>query len=351
MGKRVSVTLTEEEDRTLRDLHTTTMVPQRVKDRADAVRLVAQGWHVNKIAPYLNWSIKAVRAAIQRWNQQGLRGLWDQPRSGRPATLTQEDIVCVEQWLREDERTYNAKQLAKRLKEERNVDITADHLREVLKARGICWKRTRHSHKQRQDPELKQLKQEQLDILKEMNANGEIDLYYADESGCDPWSDPSYSYFFKGEQKRQEQTPKRGKRVNIIGFFQSLVTFFYTMVVGGVNSETFIQVMNEQAKQAEKVLENEGKIRVIGIDNASFHTSKAVRACWERWRLQGLFVFFFPPYCSEMNRIETEWLHLKRDELAGRMFNDEKELAVAIAEGFEARAEKNGHTIEVFCLA
>lgn len=349
-GKRVSVTLTEE-DRTLRELHAATTVPQRVKDRSDAVRLVAQGWYVNQIAQYLDWSMKAVRAAIQRWTQRGLGGLWDQSRSGRPPTLTEEDLVCVEKWLREDARTYNAKQLVTRLKEEKNIDITADHLRQVLKARGIRWKRTRQSHKQRQDPELKQLKQEQLDILKEMNANGEIDLYYADESGCHPWSDPSYSYFFEGEQKRQEQTPKRGKRVNIIGFFQPLVTFFYTMVVGRVNSATFIEVMNEQAKQAEKVLEKEGKIRVIGIDNASFHTSKAVRACWERWRSQGLFIFFFPPYCSEMNRIELEWLHLKRDELAGQMFNDEKELAVAITEGLDARAEKNGHTTELFCLA
>ena len=142
-GKRVSVTLTEEEDRTLRELRTATTVPQRVKDRADVVRLVAQGWPAKQVAQYLDWSIKAVRAAIQRWNQRGLGGLWDQSRSGRPPTLTEEDLACVEQWLREDERTYNAKQLVNRLKDERNVEITADNLRQVLKARGIHWKRTR----------------------------------------------------------------------------------------------------------------------------------------------------------------------------------------------------------------
>ncbi|AUB44390.1 Transposase (plasmid) [Nostoc flagelliforme CCNUN1] len=30
-----------------------------------------------------------------------------------------------------------------------------------------------------------------------------------------------------------------------------------------------------------------------------------------------------PKYCSEMNPIELEWQHLKKDELAGRMFDDE----------------------------
>jgi putative transposase len=36
-----------------------------------------------------------------------------------------------------------------------------------------------------------------------------------------------------------------------------------------------------------------------------------------------------------MNRIEDEWLHLKRDESAVRVFEDEYELAIAIIESIE----------------
>ncbi|MHC5600073.1 MAG: transposase [Nostoc sp.] len=35
----------------------------------------------------------------------------------------------------------------------------------------------------------------------------------------------------------------------------------------------------------------------------------------------GLYIFFLPPYCSEMNPIELEWQHLKKDELCGQIFN------------------------------
>jgi putative transposase len=34
---------------------------------------------------------------------------------------------------------------------------------------------------------------------------------------------------------------------------------------------------------------------------------------------KGLALFQLPPYCSEMNPIELEWQHLKRDELSGRI--------------------------------
>jgi putative transposase len=36
-----------------------------------------------------------------------------------------------------------------------------------------------------------------------------------------------------------------------------------------------------------------------------------------------MYIFFLPKYCSEMNPIELEWQHLKKDELAAKTFEDE----------------------------
>jgi len=55
MGARCRIFLIAEEDRTLLELRAATTVPQRVKDRADVLRLNAQGWYVEKIAAYLHW--------------------------------------------------------------------------------------------------------------------------------------------------------------------------------------------------------------------------------------------------------------------------------------------------------
>ena len=39
-----------------------------------------------------------------------------------------------------------------------------------------------------------------------------------------------------------------------------------------------------------------------------------------------------------MNPIELEWQHITKNELAGKMFEDELELAYAVIHGVEVRA-------------
>jgi hypothetical protein len=49
-----------------------------------------------------------------------------------------------------------------------------------------------------------------------------------------------------------------------------------------------------------------------------------------------------------MHRIEDQWLHRKRDELAGRVFEDEFALAMAIVAGMECRALQGQYGLERF---
>jgi len=81
-------------------------------------------------------------------------------------------------------------------------------------------------------------------------ATGEIDLKYLDESGFCMWSD---SYTITGEQKCLEQTKRRGRRLSIIGLLQPLISFVYGLVIGGVNRKSYIQIMEVEAQEAEKL--------------------------------------------------------------------------------------------------
>lgn len=51
---------------------------------------------------------------------------------------------------------------------------------------------------------------------------------------------------------------------------------------------------------------------------------------------------------GQVRRILKKWLHLKRDELASRVFEDEYDLAMAIIAGIEARAEQGQYQVECF---
>ena len=204
------------------------------------------------------------------------------------------------------------------------------------------------SHRDKQDPKRRAIKQADLDMLELAAAVGEIDLFYLDESGFSLWSPASYSYFFRGQQKRLEQTPRRGRRLSILGLLQPLVSFVYGLAIGSFTSSSYIKMMDEQAHLAALEFAKTGRIRVIVQDNGSIHTSQRVQQQWSQWEAQGLYLFFLPAYCSEMNRIESEWHQLKTHELAGQMFEDELDLAYAVMDGVEARSRVEGRTRQRF---
>ncbi len=179
-------------------------------------------------------------------------------------------------------------------------------------------------------------------------AVGEIDLLYLDESGFSLWMPVEYSYFFQGEQKRMEQTSRRGKRISILGLLQPLVSFIYGLVVGSFDGDRYIKMMDEQAHQAKQAFELMGRLRVIVQDNGPVHTCNQVKAKWAEWEACGLYVFFLPKYCSELNPIETEWHQLKTHELRGQMFEHELDLAYAVMDAIDARTQAAGYQAERF---
>jgi putative transposase len=79
--------------------------------------------------------------------------------------------------------------------------------------------------------------------------------------------------------------------------------------------------------------ERSKRIRVIVQYNDPIHRCHEVQKLWSKWENQDPYILFLPKYCSEMNSIELEWQHLKKDELAGQMFEDELELAYAVING------------------
>ena len=179
-------------------------------------------------------------------------------------------------------------------------------------------------------------------------AEGYIDLKYLDESGCCLWSPVSYSYSRIGEQKRLEQTERRGRRISILGLWQPDKSFEYALACGSFKSPSYITVMDWVAAKAAVTLAQTGRLTVIVQDNGSSHTSHLTQQQWPRWQEQGLLLFFLPEYCSQMNRIEEQWHQLKTHAIAGRMFEDEYDLAVAVMDGLETRSVKGKYSLERF---
>ena len=171
-------------------------------------------------------------------------------------------------------------------------------------------------------------------------------MLYLDESGCCLESPLSYGYGQIGQQKSIPQNKNRGRRINIMGVWEENRNFEYALKVGTYKAKNYVRFMNSQAERAMKRLFETGKYTVIIQDNASIHRANVAKEQVDIWSKQGLIIFSLPPYSPEMNRIEDQWLHLKRQELAGRVFDDEYDLSLAIIQGVSNRGKQGNFSVE-----
>src|SRR5216684_537969 len=84
--------LTREEHKTLEQLLHARKVPAGKLKRAQVIWLANQGLRTPDIAERLQVSERMVRNRIHRFNEQGLQGLEEAPRSGRPVTYQPEVV-------------------------------------------------------------------------------------------------------------------------------------------------------------------------------------------------------------------------------------------------------------------
>jgi len=148
MPAPLRILLTSEEDRTLSELREAQKLPQRIRDRAHMLRLNALGWNVPEIAEIFECHQHTVRATLRRWEERGLGGLWESPGRGAKPKWQEEDLKYLTDCLESDQRTYNSQQLAEKLLKEREVDLSGDRIRRLLKKKIIAGNERERARKE-----------------------------------------------------------------------------------------------------------------------------------------------------------------------------------------------------------
>jgi transposase len=148
MPAPLTVNLSEEEDQQLLNLQQHPETPSRVRYRAEIIRLNAYGWSVSRITEYKKLSSHTVRKSLHDWSNYGLEGLWEAGGRGRKKSWQQEDIEYLEACIEQEQRTYNSRQLAEKLKQDRGVELSPDRIRKLLKKRGGDGKEPDINHHQ-----------------------------------------------------------------------------------------------------------------------------------------------------------------------------------------------------------
>jgi transposase len=155
--------LTSEEHKQIAKLAYSRTEAARLVERAQIIWLASQGWWVPEIAAEVRVSQETVRKWVKRYNEHGLEGLQDQPRSGRPVTYTPEQVAEViaasltnPQDLGLPFGSWTLDRLATYLNEQKGILIKRSRIDEILIDEGLRWRTQETWFGERVDPDFAQ---------------------------------------------------------------------------------------------------------------------------------------------------------------------------------------------------
>ena len=176
-------------------------------------------------------------------------------------------------------------------------------------------------------------------LWRELTEAGLCDLWYLDGSGFAPTLPTGYTWARRGTRARVWDEPPQRRRLNVLGALapagerRGLV---WTSPAGKVDSAVLLDFVWREVAQLpappDELPAGYRRARpcVVVLDNASAHTSKAVKAAIPALEAAGVTLSYLPPYSPELNRIEEVWRHVKYEELPQRSYRTLDDLRAAV---------------------
>ncbi len=287
----------------------------RVALRAQMVLLCDRGYRVPQIAQIHDCGEDVVRLWLHRYAEEGISGLADEPRSGRPP----KDRLAVEivdtQASQSPECSGHARSfwtvatLTAFLCSRFRLALSRASVRRYLKAKGWRWARPRLAPARKVDPE-KAAKLAALAAAAQAVAAGQGHLLYLDE--CDLHLLPTIRAMWMKGPRLRIPTPGTNAKQAFFGALEAVSGRWHWVDHQRKLAVHFVAFLEQLAREYPT-----GTL-YLALDNAPTHTAKVV----QRWfaahpRVHALWL---PKYAGhEANPAERIWGLLKTDVAANRL--------------------------------
>ncbi len=144
-----------------------------VRQRAIGLRLLHEGKAPKEVAEFLSVSPPTVYDWHHRWQDQGLEGLANRPKSGRPMKANQNYVEILEQVVEQDPQAlgyafsiWTTERLRLHLKAKTGIELKPTQFRALLKEHDFVYRRPKHDLTNLQDATARQVAEEWLQELK-----------------------------------------------------------------------------------------------------------------------------------------------------------------------------------------
>ena len=271
--------------------------------RLAAIRALLKGVSREQVCDLYHRSDRMVRLWIEMFNRGGIDGLASRPRPGRPRRVKFKRlrdllVPVLEDPAKAGELHWTGVKLHGWLKEELQVELGYRTVIRYLHELDYNLRVPRPWPERQDEKERESF----LEKLRGWQEDEKIEIWFADECGVE------------GDPRRRRRWSARGSRpklpylgdhirANVIGAVCPQSGQSFAMIFDGVDTDVF-QCFLEHLNAT--VPAEEGKHRLLIVDNASWH--KAKRLNWGNFERE-----FLPGYSPDLNPIERLWLRMKAD--------------------------------------
>jgi len=291
--------LTEDEIITLNEMHKNAST-HRLRQRAYMLMLSNRGYKMNELSKLLELDRDTISLTFDAWEKQGLSGLYDKPKSGRKPIFNSEQEQLIVDKI--EGSPSQLKGVVSAIEAETGKSASVDTIKRIAKKKGLKWKRIKKQLKGKPNKEEYAEKKAKLSDLKRQASNGDIDLYFQDESGFSMTPVVPYAWQYIGENILINSS--RSQQINALGFLSLKHDLRSMTFMSNINSDCVIHAIEALFPQVEKET-------WIVMDNAPTHTSNKFMEKIKDWAKRKIKIMFLPPYSSQLNPIEILWRFIK----------------------------------------
>jgi len=178
-----------------------------------------------------------------------------------------------------------------------------------------------------------------------LTTSGWCDLWYLDESGFAPTLPTGDTWARAGTRALVWDEPPQGRRLNVLGALAPVgadPALVWTAPTGKIDSAVVLDFIWREVAGLPTPPERlpagfrRGRPCVVVLDNASAHTSTAVKAARPALEAAGVTLYYLPPYSPELNRIEEVGRQITYHGLPVRSYRTLDDLRTAVADALNA---------------
>lgn len=272
----------------------------QVRQRAQCLILTSQGVKVEELMKIFQVSYKTVYNWFERWESEGMVGLYNQKGQGRKPTFNWQQKSKIREWAAQEPRQL--KKVVQKVKEEWGIKISTRTIKRILTIFYMSWHRMRRGVGGKPNPEEYKRKKAELEELKRKDSEGEINLYYLDESGFSLI--PSVPYAWQNIGEYLTINSQRSRRLNVLGILNRTNDLKAYVSEQSINSDVVIACIDTFFSIVDKPT-------IIVVDGSSIHISDAIEEKLPEWQERGLSIFVLPSYSPQLNLIEILWRFIK----------------------------------------